>query len=98
MAGFDGGPVWLRVCRLSVDVDTAGRFEGGVEMGTNRGNLLAGSSGLAISAAVGRSMPRTASAQDTVKIRWWHIVTDETNKGILKGVADAFSAANPGVT
>jgi len=46
---------------------------------------------------LGRTAPR-ASAQDAVKIRWWHIVTDETNKGILKGVADAFGAANPGVT
>jgi raffinose/stachyose/melibiose transport system substrate-binding protein len=66
-------------------------------MRTNRRKLIAGSSALAASAALTKGLGK-ASAQDSVKIRWWHIVTDETNKGILQGVADQFAADNPGVT
>ena len=66
-------------------------------MRTNRRKLIAGSSALAASAALTKGLGK-ASAQDSVKVRWWHIVTDETNKGILQGVADQFAADNPGVT
>ncbi len=64
-------------------------------MRATRRQFVIGTSAAAAAVALRRG---AAGAQDSATIRWWHIVTDEENKAILQGVADEFTAANPGVT
>ncbi|MBN2305236.1 MAG: extracellular solute-binding protein, partial [Anaerolineae bacterium] len=40
----------------------------------------------------------TTSAQDSVTIEWWHIVTDEAQRAFMDGLAAEFEAMHPNVT
>ncbi len=65
-------------------------------MHTTRRTLIAGSSALALSAAVGLRHSG-AVAQDATVIRWWHISTNEDHAALMQAAADSYVAANPGV-
>jgi len=65
-------------------------------MKTTRRDILAGSSALAATMALGKVAP--VAAQDATTITWWHINTEETLQAACQEAADAFVAANPGVT
>ena len=66
-------------------------------MRTTRRQLLAGTSALAASAALG-SRRSEAAAQEATTIRWWHISIQDDLKAGMQAAADAFMAENPGVT
>jgi raffinose/stachyose/melibiose transport system substrate-binding protein len=66
-------------------------------MPTTRRRLLAGSSALAATAALGaRSAP--VAAQEPTTITWWHISTQEDLQAGMQAAADAFVADHPDVT
>jgi raffinose/stachyose/melibiose transport system substrate-binding protein len=65
-------------------------------MRTTRRRLLAGTSALAASAALGARLT-PAAAQDAVTIRWWHISIEEDLKAGMQAAADAYMAEHPGV-
>jgi raffinose/stachyose/melibiose transport system substrate-binding protein len=62
-------------------------------MHTDRRRFLAGSAGLAASAALGLPATR-AAAQDATTINWWHITTAESDAALMQASADEFAAAN----
>ena len=66
-------------------------------MRTNRRRLLAGTSALAASAALGTST-RRVSAQEPSTIRWWHISVQDDLRAGFQAAADAFVAERPDVT
>ena len=66
-------------------------------MRTTRRRLLAGTSALAASAALGgRIAP--VSAQEPSTIRWWHISIQDDLKAGFQAAADAYVAEHPEVT
>ena len=65
-------------------------------MRTSRRRLLAGTSALAASAALGTGF-RPAVAQDKTTIRWWHISTEKDLKAGFQAAADAYMADHPDV-
>ncbi len=65
-------------------------------MRTTRRRLLAGTSALAASAALGGRISPVA-AQDKTRIRWWHISIQEDLKAGMQEAADAYVAEHPDV-
>jgi raffinose/stachyose/melibiose transport system substrate-binding protein len=66
-------------------------------MRTTRRRLLAGTSALAASAALGGRIS-SVSAQEPSTIRWWHISTQEDLRAGFQAAADAYVAEHPEVT
>ncbi|HYI24584.1 MAG TPA: extracellular solute-binding protein [Thermomicrobiales bacterium] len=67
-------------------------------MSLNRRQLMTAGAGSALALTVpGVYRFRSAVAQETTVIRWWHITTNEDQAAQMQAAADAFVEANPDV-